>query len=344
MDNLFNSVKLARAAYSLPKPVLVHGVLRKSGRGCPPCVVQEDKVGKHAEAERGTVKAAVLKGDSMSSDLVVASCYDQKPFYMISSKCDEVSWTPVTKKVWSSNLRQNVEFTFLRWSLSHGYNFEMNDNDIADQLRLVYRIMRFQRNNKWWWALLLWGYEVSMVNSYVMMKRYCEMKGVPVPWNHHDWNEAIGYAHLDPHEYWPRRKSPPGTTAEGSAAAASTTRQPKLNKKGKPILPRGPRVDSSALSPTRGSLKCRLDHDTRIHMPEPPLTLGANCALHRWAHKETHPATKEEEKNLKPPGSRSHVMHCKACDVHLCLNCWALFHTEKRLKPRVFDILKVEDK
>jgi hypothetical protein len=74
------------AAYSLPKPVLVHGVLRKSGRGCPPSVLQEDKTGKAAEATRGTVKAAVLKGDSMSSDLVVASCYDQKPFYMISSK------------------------------------------------------------------------------------------------------------------------------------------------------------------------------------------------------------------------------------------------------------------
>jgi hypothetical protein len=83
----------------------------------------------------------------------------------------------------------------------------MNDNDIADQLRLVYWIMCFQRNNKWWWVLFLWGYEVSMVNSYVSMKRYCELKGVPVLWSHHDWNEAIGYAHLDP-EYWPRQKGP----------------------------------------------------------------------------------------------------------------------------------------
>jgi hypothetical protein len=135
MDNLFNSVKLARTAYSLPKPVLVHGVLRKSGRGCPPCVLQEDKTGKAADATRGKVKAAVLKGDSMSSDLVVASCYDQKPFYMISSKCEEVSWKPVTKKLWSSRLKKQTDFTFLRWSLSHDYNFEMNDNDIVDQLR-----------------------------------------------------------------------------------------------------------------------------------------------------------------------------------------------------------------
>jgi len=79
-------------------------------------------------------------------------------------------------------------------------------------------------------------------------------------------------------------------------------------------------------------------------MPELPLTLSANCALHRWAHKETHPATKETEKNLKPPGSRSHVMHCAACDVQLCLNCWALFLKEKYLKRRVFDTLKVEYK
>ena len=75
--------------------------------------------------------------------------------------------------------------------------------------------------------MFLWGYKVSMVNLYVMMKWCCEMKGVPVPWNHHDWNEAIGYAHLDPHEYWPRRKSP---TANGSAAEALTARQPKLGK------------------------------------------------------------------------------------------------------------------
>ncbi len=111
-------------------------------------MIQEDKTGKAAEAARGTVKAAVLKEDSMLSGLVVALCYDQKPFYMISSKCKEVTWVPVTKKIWSSSLKKMTDFTFLCWSLSHDYNYQMNDNDIADQLQLVYRIMRFQRNNK----------------------------------------------------------------------------------------------------------------------------------------------------------------------------------------------------
>ena len=91
MDNLFNSVSLARAAYKLPSKVLVHGVIRKSGRGVPPVVLQEELGGKRADAVRGTVKVAVLKDDSESHDLLVASCYDQKPFYMISHSVQEVT-------------------------------------------------------------------------------------------------------------------------------------------------------------------------------------------------------------------------------------------------------------
>ena len=214
------------------------------------------------------------QGNSMSSNLVVASCYNQKPFYIISSKVEEVTWVPVTKKVWSSSLKENVDFTFLRWSLSHDYNYEMNANDIADQLRLVYRIMRFQ--------LFLRGYEVSMVNLYVMMKWCCEMKGVLVPWNHHDWNEAaIGYTHLDPVEYLPRRKATPKNDDSTAGSATAASKKSDLSTKKKPLIPRGPRLDSSALSPTRGNLKCHLDHDTRVHMPVPPLSVNSTCTLHR---------------------------------------------------------------
>ncbi len=68
----------------------------------------------------------------MSYDLVVASCYNQKPFYMISSKCEKVSWDPVTKKVWSSSLKSNVDFKFLRWSLSHDYNYQIAEACLLD--------------------------------------------------------------------------------------------------------------------------------------------------------------------------------------------------------------------
>jgi hypothetical protein len=117
----------------------------------------------------------------MSSNLIIAQCYDQKPLYMISSKCEKFLWELVKKKVWSLSLKSNVDFMLLCWSLLHDYNYQVNNNDITDQLRLVYWIMRFQRINKWWWALFLWAYKVSMVNVYVLMKRYCELKRVPVP-------------------------------------------------------------------------------------------------------------------------------------------------------------------
>ena len=80
MNNLFNSVSLKWSAYVLKTRVLVHGVIWKSGPGVCSAVIYEKNTGKRADTVRGTVKVAVLKDDSESSDLIVASCYDQKPF------------------------------------------------------------------------------------------------------------------------------------------------------------------------------------------------------------------------------------------------------------------------
>ena len=85
----------------------------------------------------------------------LSSCYNQKPFYIISHSCESVMWMTCERTVYISALHLTVPYKFLCWNLSDDYNVEMNDNDIADQLRLVYHLMRFQRNNKWWWALFL---------------------------------------------------------------------------------------------------------------------------------------------------------------------------------------------
>lgn len=163
MDNLFVSVNLAREAFTLKSRVLIHGVIRKSGRGVDPKVIIEPLTGKAEERARGTLKASVLTGDSKSMNLVVTCCYDQKPFYMLSHSTKRVGWVETEKKVYSSLLKRNVPFKFLRFNLSDEYNYEMNDNDIADQLRLQYRMQRLQRNQKWWWALWLWGVEVTLI-------------------------------------------------------------------------------------------------------------------------------------------------------------------------------------
>ncbi len=61
MDNMFNSVNLAHAAYrDLNNKVLIHGVIRKSGCSVSPLVFWDEIMGRRANAAHGTVKADVL--------------------------------------------------------------------------------------------------------------------------------------------------------------------------------------------------------------------------------------------------------------------------------------------
>ena len=93
LDNLFNSVDFARHDFALPTRVLTDGVLRKSQHGVLPIIIHEEvKSKKGADQQRGTLKVAVLKGDSKSYDRVIVSNYDQKPFYMISYSILEIVW------------------------------------------------------------------------------------------------------------------------------------------------------------------------------------------------------------------------------------------------------------
>lgn len=303
----------------------------------PPIVFQEDLgTGSKADAARGTVKAAVLKGDSKSHDLVIASCYDQKPYYMQSHSCSDITWDTITKRVYSMSEQQKIDFGFLRLNLSNEYNYEMNDNDIADQYRLHYRMMRFQRNYKWWWALWIWAVEVCIVNAYLMMKRYCELKGVKVPYDHHDFHEAIALAFLDRDNqfgnHWPRRE------AAGQKRKAPVT----------PVTPssrptKAPRVDIKSVNTT---LLHRLD-PTFGHFPSGEADYNRVCQLHRFAHRQTTSTPKNMEQKGKrrkidaiPDGARKNVFTCTGCSVNLCISCWKIFHTEKDLSTKFDAILR----
>ncbi len=103
MDNLFSSVKLALAASDknlLDNPLLIHGVVWKNGCRMPPLVRQDEKKGEKAKyLMPGSVKAAALKGNSKAKDLIVASCYDQKPFYMLSNCVEEIIWVVLSRRI-----------------------------------------------------------------------------------------------------------------------------------------------------------------------------------------------------------------------------------------------------
>ena len=327
MDNLYNSVNFACASFNLEveengelvkKRVKTQGVTRGSGRGVPACVKQEEPKGKAAQdAARGTTKLAVLRGDPSSQNLLVSSCYDQKPFYMLSHVAPSVNWVQVSKKVWSNELKKQVEYNFLRWSLSNNYNYEMNDNDIADQYRLVYRCLCFQRNTKWWWAEFLFVWEVTLVNAFWMMVRYHYFRGLQVPYTHYQFHEAVAWAILDPVKYWRTKNK------QKSATPAAVTKQERKA----PAQAQRPRLTEAALGPDgtfTKRLDCRLGH---FPCPVPEGKIRTTIyQLHCLANRAAN------NNNQVPPGTRTNVYVCGGCNVALCVKCWEDFHKTECFK------------
>ena len=93
MDNLYNSAAFCRAAYNHKFKILCHGVTRKGKRGLPKSVIQEEIKNRSKQIEqRGTVKAAVLRGDPDCPNLVASSVYDAKPVHYLSMVCEKLEW------------------------------------------------------------------------------------------------------------------------------------------------------------------------------------------------------------------------------------------------------------
>ena len=163
-----------------------------------------------------------------------------------------------------------------------------------------------------------------MVNAYMMMRRYCELKGVRQPYNHDQFQEMIGYALISPEE-WKTKKRCKQT------ASKSPPPPEKFN--------RAPKVSVGSLNPEKGALKRRLD-DSLDHLPiRCPLKSDNSkdiCQLHRFAHKLT------TGKDNLPPGSRANVMYCATCGVSLCLPCYYLFHKTADLTTKTSTILSTK--
>jgi hypothetical protein len=123
MDNLYMSAKFARAAYCHPNSVLISGVTRKSGRGVPSCVLQEEQKNKKAQMRvRGTVKVAVLRGDLKCPDLLCVSVYDTKPVNFLSMSADSVRWIRKERKAFNPDRNKEENIKFLRLNINDDYN------------------------------------------------------------------------------------------------------------------------------------------------------------------------------------------------------------------------------
>jgi hypothetical protein len=109
LDNLYNSVRFCRDAFTGKNKVIVHGVARKSGRGVPKCINRDEVENKNLQAKvRGTTKAAVLEGDSEYPDIIAFSVHDTKPVNFLYTVCTSLHWKGKNKKVFDKDAGNKI--------------------------------------------------------------------------------------------------------------------------------------------------------------------------------------------------------------------------------------------
>ena len=157
------SAKLAWGAYKGKNQVKIHGVVRRHNRGAPSCVLQEDKTKKEeVEAARGTLKAAILKGDTNCPDLCVISYYDSKVVYLMSTANQSLRWRVKERKVFDKGKNKLVKIKFLWHEMIDDYNNGMNHVYRAHQLHGTYRFDHWMRTRKWWSSIWMWRFQVLL--------------------------------------------------------------------------------------------------------------------------------------------------------------------------------------
>jgi hypothetical protein len=326
VDNLYTSARFFREAYIGKNKVLCHGVARKSGRGIPKSVIQEEMKKKtDQDRMRGTTKAAVLTNDPDIPDLVAFSVYDTKPVHFLSMACTGLKWIEKKKKVFDSHAQRSINMSFLRPEVTDMYNNDMNNVDIADQLRGTYRLDRWMRKRKWWWSIWMWGVQVLLVNAYVLYRSAhlliwkTEKKKIL---SHYDFREQIVKAWLEGdsgNESQRKRKQVSTSSSEGDEVGRGRTRSSTISiQTSASLTRRSCKVTDSTLDPTSGELKVRLDND--FHYPTPPPgNKYPPCSLCRWALSDG------TSRDTRVRGAS--ISTCDRCNVSLCLSCFKPFHT-----------------
>ena len=218
----------------------------------------------------------------------------------------------------------------------------MNKIDLGDQLRNYYCMDRWKRQFKWWFALWMWGFEVSLVvNAYITYIKMCtnlykmEKRNM---WTHYEFQKWVALGWINPEKYGPNshnfleasRKKHSTFRGRTFTPDSSTPTSIPMDRNSTSTRIRCNRVNDTALDPLNGSLCQRLVFGGRYNLRHTPLpsTNESLCALHRWKYGR-------ENKNSKV---KRQVVKCKDCLVHLCVPCFNLFHTPmtiRQLKAKV---------
>ena len=202
--------------------------------------------------------------------------------------------------------------------------------DQADQLRLQYRIHCWIRNRKRCWAILLWTYECSLTNAYVLYRKFYKIHDREPPCTHYEFVRKVALAWLKLSEYWhnsakksdlqSRASTKNDSIMSESIASSIVSRKRKM----KYIDRKNITFSTRSLDPYQGALRCRLDV-TLTHLPVKNDKPENNCQLHYWLEKSKY---------------RAQLLRCPTCNVTLCVDCYKFFHETPIIKGRTNRIFK----
>ena len=102
------------------------------------------------------------------------------------------------------------------------------------------------------------------------------------------------------------------STGEASSVNCPSKKKRK-GEKGKKVRVNNDRcatLTDKTMDPYNGQLRCRLSHNL-MHWPIQVKSIHRNCQMHYWLYNKKH---------------RAQLMHCPACNVTLCLDCYKPFH------------------
>ena len=207
----------------------------------------------------------------------------------------------VARMVWDRSSEIVREGTFLRLSVNDSYNMNMNNVDIADQLRNQYRPDKWMRKQKWWWSMFFWGHGTMLVNAYIAYKRFMEMNG-KYPILHYEFQMNVILAKICPSQHSSQIQQQPFAVQRGdpnavarssnsicskwssssSVASSSATRQSTKKMRNN--------YGTSKQIETAGSIMNQVRLNPNLcHLPIPNTCSGKDgtggkcCTLCRWA-------------------------------------------------------------
>ena len=129
------SAKFFRDAYNHTKITILHGVTRKSGRGLPASIMQEELHNrKEQEKVQGTVLSADLVGNSNCPSLTFVYVYDTKPVHFLSMEVDNIKLTEKKMEVYDRSIGPMTTIKFLRLNMNYDYNYGMGGSEIAEHM------------------------------------------------------------------------------------------------------------------------------------------------------------------------------------------------------------------